>query len=175
MSGNWFRSRAWFEWACSPSALIFLPQPVAAIARKSTHACHRNDGHVCAGFSRTCSARRRPAIFPKRLVDSTAGSSTHARACLCARVLGNRRSCARLCFVALQIPSPYCPRTSGIECVDNFDKLWTGATPTPPPPPIPRPLLGSPPLSSHDGMLSFQFLHRHQHAHFGWPGGPASD
>ena len=29
--------------------------------------------------------------------------------------------------LALQIPSPYCPRTTGIEDVDNFDKLWTGA------------------------------------------------
>mmetsp|Transcript_17961 Transcript_17961/g.54072 ORF Transcript_17961/g.54072 Transcript_17961/m.54072 type:complete len:422 (+) Transcript_17961:776-2041(+) len=28
-----------------------------------------------------------------------------------------------------QIPSPYCPRTSGIECVENFDKLWTDRTP----------------------------------------------
>lgn len=26
----------------------------------------------------------------------------------------------------LQILSPYCPRTDGINCTDNFDKLWTG-------------------------------------------------
>lgn len=36
-------------------------------------------------------------------------------------------------LAAMQIPSPYCPRTSGIECVENFDKLWTGVL-TPPPP-----------------------------------------
>lgn len=28
-----------------------------------------------------------------------------------------------------QVPSPYCPKTSGIDCVQNFDKLWTDRTP----------------------------------------------
>lgn len=27
----------------------------------------------------------------------------------------------------LQVPSPFCPRTEGIDDTDNFDKLWTGA------------------------------------------------